>query len=172
MDTPAPATIILITGDRDFVYAVSILRLRRYNVVVLAPKLSHEGLRTRASEVIDWDYKVLGKAMPLSLRLRRPLKTVPQDTLTAPSVSTSSTTSPPSRLASTPPVRFSQPTPTRNSKHQSYAVDSNVSPKSGHRCIINDTGNEQIPIDVSSDGISASGTPTNDPRYQTEVTQD
>lgn len=61
IDTPAPATIILISGDRDFVYAVSVLRFRRYHVVVIAPGSAHASLKSRASEILDWDHDVLGK---------------------------------------------------------------------------------------------------------------
>lgn len=63
IDTPAPATIILISGDRDFVYAVSVLRFRRYNVVVIAPGSAHVSLKSRASEILDWDHDVLGKPL-------------------------------------------------------------------------------------------------------------
>lgn len=61
IDTPAPATLILISGDRDFVYAVSILRFRRYHVVVIAPSSAHTSLKQCASELLDWDHDVLGK---------------------------------------------------------------------------------------------------------------
>lgn len=61
IDTPAPATVVLISGDRDFVYAVSVLRLRRYRVVVVAPPTAHISLISQASEVLDWDYEVLEK---------------------------------------------------------------------------------------------------------------
>ncbi|KZT11510.1 uncharacterized protein LAESUDRAFT_642683, partial [Laetiporus sulphureus 93-53] len=54
IDTPPPATVIIITGDRDFVYAVSVLRLRRYRVVLIAPSLGHNGLKLQASAVLDW----------------------------------------------------------------------------------------------------------------------
>lgn len=63
IDTPAPATIILISGDRDFVYAVSILRFRRYNVVVIAPPTAHSSLKSGASDILDWDRDVLGKPL-------------------------------------------------------------------------------------------------------------
>ncbi|GBE82453.1 hypothetical protein SCP_0408370 [Sparassis crispa] len=62
IDTPAPATLLLITGDRDFVYAVSVLRLRRYRVVLVAPNATHASLKSQASEVLDWDCDILGKA--------------------------------------------------------------------------------------------------------------
>ncbi|KAI0371739.1 DUF537-domain-containing protein, partial [Pilatotrama ljubarskyi] len=54
IDNPAPATIVLISGDRDFVYAVSVLRLRRYRVVVVAPYTAHASLKSQASAVLDW----------------------------------------------------------------------------------------------------------------------
>lgn len=56
MDTPPPATIILITGDRDFAYAISILRWRKYNVVVIAPYTIHSSVKFGASAVLDWDH--------------------------------------------------------------------------------------------------------------------
>lgn len=54
IDTPAPTTIILISGDRDFVYAVSILALRQYRVVVLTPKSAHNSLKAQADTVYQW----------------------------------------------------------------------------------------------------------------------
>ncbi|KAF8212451.1 limkain-b1-type NYN domain-containing protein, partial [Mycena galopus ATCC 62051] len=56
MDHPAPATLILISGDRDFAYAVSILRLRRYEVVVISLPLpgAHISLKSQASVYLDW----------------------------------------------------------------------------------------------------------------------
>ncbi|OCH95311.1 DUF537-domain-containing protein [Obba rivulosa] len=59
MDTPAPATIIIISGDRDFVYAVSVLRMRRYRVVLIAPRASHTSLKCLASTVLEWERHVL-----------------------------------------------------------------------------------------------------------------
>ncbi|KAI0362703.1 DUF537-domain-containing protein [Trametes cingulata] len=54
IDNPAPATIILISGDRDFVYAVSILSLRQYRIVLLAPRCAHGGLKGQADAVYNW----------------------------------------------------------------------------------------------------------------------
>ncbi|KAI0797762.1 NYN domain-containing protein [Abortiporus biennis] len=54
MDTPAPATIILITGDRDFSYAAAFLRGRRYRIVLIAPTAVHASLRIQASKIYDW----------------------------------------------------------------------------------------------------------------------
>ena len=66
IDTPAPATVVVISGDRDFVYAVSTLRLRQYQVIVIAPPNAHASLRLRASELYDWDCEVLCKAPPVT----------------------------------------------------------------------------------------------------------
>ena len=59
MDNPAPGTVILITGDRDFAYAISILRMRRYRVVVIAPRNHHCSIRNQASIVLDWNTVIL-----------------------------------------------------------------------------------------------------------------
>ncbi|OSD02824.1 hypothetical protein PYCCODRAFT_309673 [Trametes coccinea BRFM310] len=61
IDNPAPATIILISGDRDFVYAVSVLRLRRYRVVVVAPFTAHDSLKSQATAVLDWQADIMRK---------------------------------------------------------------------------------------------------------------
>ncbi|KAH9901142.1 NYN domain-containing protein [Cubamyces lactineus] len=61
IDNPAPATIVLISGDRDFVYAVSVLRLRRYRVVVVAPYTAHGSLKSQASVVLDWEADIMRK---------------------------------------------------------------------------------------------------------------
>ncbi|EPT05869.1 hypothetical protein FOMPIDRAFT_1021065 [Fomitopsis schrenkii] len=59
IDTQAPATIILISGDRDFVYAVSVLCLRQYRLVVLAPHAAHASLKAQASVVYHWPADVM-----------------------------------------------------------------------------------------------------------------
>ncbi|KAJ7738463.1 DUF537-domain-containing protein [Mycena maculata] len=57
MDHPAPATIILISGDRDFAYAVSILGLRRYKIVIVSLPMpgAHISLKSQASVCLDWN---------------------------------------------------------------------------------------------------------------------
>ncbi|KAM5530482.1 hypothetical protein V8D89_015836 [Ganoderma adspersum] len=54
IDNPAPTTIVLISGDHDFTYTVSILSLRRYDVVLLTPRTTHNGLKAQASAVYVW----------------------------------------------------------------------------------------------------------------------
>ena len=58
IDNPAPATIILISGDRNFAYAFSILRLRQYQVVLVAPPSAHTSLTSQASVCMDWGSEV------------------------------------------------------------------------------------------------------------------
>ncbi|KZP20884.1 hypothetical protein FIBSPDRAFT_699502, partial [Athelia psychrophila] len=54
IDNPTPSTVILVSGDRDFAYAVSMLRLRRYRVVIIAPPAIHISLKAQASVLFDW----------------------------------------------------------------------------------------------------------------------
>lgn len=56
LDNPPPnATIILISGDGDFMRAVASLRLRQYRMVVIAPRGgTHSGLKYQSSEMYDW----------------------------------------------------------------------------------------------------------------------
>ncbi|KII88733.1 hypothetical protein PLICRDRAFT_54561 [Plicaturopsis crispa FD-325 SS-3] len=61
VDNPSPATLILISGSNDFAYAASILRCRRYRVVVITPSEYHYNLKYRASTVLNWYSDVLGR---------------------------------------------------------------------------------------------------------------
>ncbi|KAF8633739.1 hypothetical protein AX17_004395 [Amanita inopinata Kibby_2008] len=54
IDNPAPSTIVLITGDRDFAYAIAFLRLRRYELILISPANTHISLKRHASICIDW----------------------------------------------------------------------------------------------------------------------
>lgn len=62
-DNAAPATIVLVTADRDFAYGVSVLKMRHYRVVLVAPAsvVVHESLRSQVSVSYDWDSEILGK---------------------------------------------------------------------------------------------------------------
>lgn len=60
LDTPPPATIVLISGDRDFVYALSTLRNRKYNIVLIVPnKGASVILKSQANMILEWKYDVL-----------------------------------------------------------------------------------------------------------------
>lgn len=62
MDNPTPATVVMITGDRDFAYAASLLRLRGYEVIMIVPPPVHMSLKMQANKVHDWQRDVLGLA--------------------------------------------------------------------------------------------------------------
>ncbi|EMD37417.1 hypothetical protein CERSUDRAFT_83185, partial [Gelatoporia subvermispora B] len=51
---PAPATIVLISGDGDFTNTVKELRRRTYNVILFAPTATASKLRAEASTVFNW----------------------------------------------------------------------------------------------------------------------
>jgi len=60
MDNPAPSTVLIISGDRDFSYLLAILRQRRYTVVLVPPVTSHVTLTSQANFVREWRQDVLG----------------------------------------------------------------------------------------------------------------
>ena len=64
IDNPAPSTIVLVSGDRDFAYALSILRLRRYHIVLITLTNAHPTLKAQASHCFDWISDVLGPVDP------------------------------------------------------------------------------------------------------------
>ncbi|KAG6335872.1 hypothetical protein ID866_3209 [Astraeus odoratus] len=53
VDHSPPATVVLVTGDRDYAYAVSTLRLRNYSVILITPTVT-TCLEAQASAVVDW----------------------------------------------------------------------------------------------------------------------
>ncbi|KAG6829980.1 hypothetical protein H0H87_009587 [Tephrocybe sp. NHM501043] len=61
IDHPAPATIFLISGDQGFAYAASILRHRKYKVIILCPTNTHDSLLAQANARLDWHTEVLGE---------------------------------------------------------------------------------------------------------------
>lgn len=61
IDNPAPSTIILITGDRDFAYALSILKHRRYQVVLVTLSNAHASLVHQACIRFDWYNDVINQ---------------------------------------------------------------------------------------------------------------
>jgi hypothetical protein len=88
-DIPPPATIILISGDRDFAYLLSTLRWRKYKVVLISNSfMTHESLTAQASLVYDWQSDILKAQPPSKPSFLRPLRgsslsvaflTTPQD---------------------------------------------------------------------------------------------
>ena len=62
IDHPPPAAIVLISGDRDFVYALSTLRNRRYTIVLIVPnKGAPIILKSQANAILEWRYDVLNQ---------------------------------------------------------------------------------------------------------------
>lgn len=63
IDYQAPCTVILISGDRDFAYAVSVLRLRGYQVILISPTLpsAHASLKAQATLCLDWNIDIMSK---------------------------------------------------------------------------------------------------------------
>ena len=59
IDNSPPSTIVLISGDRDFAYALSVLRLRRYRVVLITLPSAHASLVSQATLHFDWALDVL-----------------------------------------------------------------------------------------------------------------
>lgn len=62
LDHPAPATIVLISGDRDFAYTTAVLRRRHYNVILMCHSQPgpHKSLLTQVSLHVDWITDILG----------------------------------------------------------------------------------------------------------------
>lgn len=58
----ANTTIVVISGDRDFAYAVSVLRLRQYEVVLITLPNAHYSLTAQASATFDWLLDILGNS--------------------------------------------------------------------------------------------------------------
>ncbi|KAF4576811.1 hypothetical protein EYR36_000594 [Pleurotus pulmonarius] len=81
IDRPAPATIVLISGDRDFAYAASVLRLRRYSVVVVSLNTRgvHPSLTAQANACLDWNADIMGKADEQSLGERQEATAVSEE---------------------------------------------------------------------------------------------
>ncbi|KAG6900295.1 hypothetical protein C0993_000268 [Termitomyces sp. T159_Od127] len=61
IDNPEPSlsTIILISGNRNFAYAMSTLRMRGFRIVLISPSTVHASLKAQASEYLDWYLDVL-----------------------------------------------------------------------------------------------------------------
>lgn len=81
-DHPSPATVILIAGDRDYAYAVSTLRLRQYNVVLIVPPAPNipQSLESQASVVVDWNFAILGKRTEADTSpIRQPYRNLDED---------------------------------------------------------------------------------------------
>jgi hypothetical protein len=66
-NTPQTTALVVITGDRDFAYAISMLQNRGYRVVAIVPTASHASVRANASTVVDWTSAILKPVFPVGL---------------------------------------------------------------------------------------------------------
>lgn len=114
---PNSTSIVLITGDRDFAYAVAFLRMRGYPVTVIGPVKHSASLFAHASSKIDWSTICQG-VVPLDLGSapktppsRPPLLPSANFINTSPKTSTFGAVQKPAVAASAPtvPLRFGNP---------------------------------------------------------------
>ncbi|TEB36298.1 hypothetical protein FA13DRAFT_1727875 [Coprinellus micaceus] len=97
---------MLISGDRDFSYALSILRLRRYRVALVTPPNTHISLTAQASHHLHWTSDVLDAST--NTPVKPPKKEPPS----------------PTRVISPPRVNFSSATPlARRNTDASFSRD-------------------------------------------------
>jgi len=73
-DLQAPVTVVIITGDRDFTYAISTLRMRGHRVVLIMPNAktpSHlkdnVDISVSWKDVLEWPGQIASPARPLLL---------------------------------------------------------------------------------------------------------
>ncbi len=105
IDHPPPATIVLISGDRDFVYALSVLRNRKYNIVLIVPnKGASPVLKSQTDVVLEWRYDVLSQDVGLAMQTS-PTSMIPQ--ISSPEKSPSSSNSSGPSLPSTNSAQMS-----------------------------------------------------------------
>ncbi|XP_044479201.1 uncharacterized protein LOC123206123 isoform X2 [Mangifera indica] len=77
VDNPAPANIMLISGDRDFSNALHQLRMRRYNILLAQPQKASAPLLAAAKSIWLWTSLVAGSP-PLTTKLGNKIS-VPND---------------------------------------------------------------------------------------------
>ncbi|XP_044482466.1 uncharacterized protein LOC123208900 [Mangifera indica] len=77
VDNPAPANIMLISGDRDFSNALHQLRMRRYNILLAQPQKASAPLLAAAKSIWLWTSLVAG-GPPLTTKLGNKIS-VPND---------------------------------------------------------------------------------------------
>ena len=96
IDNPAPCTIFVITGDRDFAYAMSILSLRLYQVVLIAGPNARTSLTSQTDICFEWVNDVVkcqsGASNPQAehSKLRQPLQLQRDGTSELPTITRSS----------------------------------------------------------------------------------
>ncbi|CED84070.1 NYN domain, limkain-b1-type [Phaffia rhodozyma] len=80
LDNPAPATIVLISGDKDFSYILANLCNRQYNVILVENQIgAAEELKSSASQVYKWRelLRDAGASKGASLPPTLPISSIP-----------------------------------------------------------------------------------------------
>ncbi|KZP33213.1 hypothetical protein FIBSPDRAFT_924738 [Athelia psychrophila] len=54
MDHPTPATLVVISDDNLLIYACSMLRMRKYRIVVVSPSNASHHMQGESSAFVDW----------------------------------------------------------------------------------------------------------------------
>ncbi|TFK26434.1 hypothetical protein FA15DRAFT_294808 [Coprinopsis marcescibilis] len=77
--SPPTTTFMIISGDRDFAYALSILTLRLYQVVLVTLPNAHISLTKQATVCFDWFSDVINVIRPrdVTISLNSPFTTSP-----------------------------------------------------------------------------------------------
>jgi NYN domain len=63
MGRSSPTTIILISGDRDYAYTLSMLRNLQYRLVIIGHQ-AYSSLKSQASVFLDWGLDIVAKVTP------------------------------------------------------------------------------------------------------------
>lgn len=59
-DSPSPFIFVVIAADRDLAYALAMLRMKSYRIVLISPAGAHTDLTSQASVHLDWSKTILG----------------------------------------------------------------------------------------------------------------
>ncbi|KAF8201503.1 hypothetical protein BJ912DRAFT_503746 [Pholiota molesta] len=69
IDNPAPSVLVLISGDRDFAYALSTLRFRQYQIILVTLSNAHPSLTSQASACVDWHSEIINPVVQSPSRM-------------------------------------------------------------------------------------------------------
>ncbi|TDL17028.1 hypothetical protein BD410DRAFT_843961 [Rickenella mellea] len=59
IDKPSPTSIVVISGNHDFTYGISNLRLRGYNIIAITPPSAHPHINSQASAALNWNSDII-----------------------------------------------------------------------------------------------------------------
>ncbi|KZV99017.1 hypothetical protein EXIGLDRAFT_831793 [Exidia glandulosa HHB12029] len=108
-DNPTGSTVVIVTGDNDFAYTMSLLRRRKIKVVLIAPMaVAHHTLKAQASVVVEW---VTSPPQPSYARADSKRKTLAVPSHTTPPTSDPEPTTSENELSGSTPVPYVSPRP-------------------------------------------------------------